>query len=211
MLERTIYFSGAGGTGKTRMISKLMEEFCDFIPANPDKLDRQNYDRAQRWEGYESDTYNYALGKIVNKHMREAMSCWQLEEKNRDKIILADRCVLDALSYCLAAERFGDLEEWQFRQVKNYVNSFSRDYMPKNVIFLDYPFFYTKKTLEDRGRREEKGLREDDEKYLKIVSESFHDFFEMYPPMLTVTDPEKGFEQVRDFLKKNYDLSRIYP
>jgi|GEM_PF-6959570 len=210
MLERTIYLAGPGGTGKTRIISNLLSEFSNTLPGNPDKLDRKSYNRTQKWEGYEEDTYNYAIGKIIHRHIKEAKIHEELEQENPDKVILADRCLVDAFAYSLAAERFGDLKKWQSFSIRSYAWSFPNKLMPRKIIFLDYPLSYIKENLENRWKREQKGFREDNEEYLRTVSKAFQDYFQMLPPMLTLNNPETGLEQIKEFLKKNFKLEEVH-
>jgi deoxyadenosine/deoxycytidine kinase len=178
MLERTVYFSGPSGTGKTHLIAELIRYNPLYICGNPDKLDRVNHlrDKAYSEKKY-SRTFQYGLGKIEER-VREARNHRELESLNPDKIILGDRCMHDTIAYINAALRYGDLDEEEAEVLLGAnKESYNPEILPKHIILVSFSFEEIKRYLRERWKTEGVGFREDDDRYLKIVSRCFDEHF----------------------------------
>ncbi|MFA7707451.1 MAG: ATP-binding protein [Candidatus Pacearchaeota archaeon] len=192
MLERTVYFAGPSGTGKTTLIGNLLKNDSIYIAGNQEKLDRVGHVRNKiESEKDYSQTFKYAIGKI-DERFQEAKHHLRLQKDNPEKIILGDRCLHDTISYLCAATRHGDLtEEEQEKLLKYQTEIYSKESMPKNIIFVDLPLDHIKAYLKKRWESETKGFREDQEEYLRIVSDSFRDHFRSVKDFLWIKDPKE--------------------
>jgi deoxyadenosine/deoxycytidine kinase len=198
--DRIIYICGAGGTGKTTLISQLLETDSIFMPADVRKLERKTYNRKESWAGYLENTFEYAKAGIDS----DAKRIRQIEDlaiNHPNKILLADRSIFDTLSYIRAAEEFKDISKDQYWKLFEYFEHVhTNSPKPKNIILLNYSTQQILQNLAQRVKLEGPAFRDEDILYHGIVVSSFRLIFSALPG-LSLVDSKTVTKDVLDFAK----------
>ena len=162
-----VYFSGTHGSGKSTLITKLVESYPD------------SFHTFERMDCPKQDD-SLTRGKIrIARYYIESFMEQELERKNPDKILLADRFVYDSLIYSAACVDLGWMGKKEYDGFLGAYNCFfgEADY-PQNVVFVNPSLERTIAQIKNRWEKKgEKKWREEDFSYLSAVKATYESWF----------------------------------
>ena len=161
--SNVVFLSGMLGAGKTELKKKIAKELDFVIPYS--KCEMTDF----------TDTFERQIRRIAKYRIDFERIC-KLATNNPEKIILADRCILDAHAYLDAFLKLGWLstEEWDMCKRLTKEMFPTNQERPCQVIFIQPSFNKIKETL--KQKQDAKGLKwqEDFEKYIRTVYEMYN-------------------------------------
>ena len=189
--SNVVFLSGMLGTRKTELKKKIAEEL-DFVIS---------YSVCEMTDF--ADTFERQI-RMIAKYRIDFERICKFATKNPDKIILADKCILDAHAYLDAFLKLGWLfiEEWDMckRLTKEmFPTNQERHY---NVLFIQPSFDKIKETLKQKQEAEGLKWQEDFEKYIRTVHEMYNKLNIMGGKKYCSDDYEKIEKAIKDYLIK---------
>ncbi len=159
-----LFISGPQGGGKTTLLEAISDERI-LIPQLETKT-----------TSFDVKPLNRIALKICQRCL-ENFESYQVAIKNPDKIILGNRCIYDQLAFNWVYYKRG----WITEERKNYFdevpfNLYIEELREPRAIVLNPGYNIVKEHLEKRWLKKEKKWREEDEKYIKLVCESYDRF-----------------------------------
>lgn len=196
MLDRVVYVSGIHSSGKSTFIKSLCaDESC--IPYK-----REHTVNLQ-------DTYIRAVWRLT-KYYIEANEHSVLSEENRDKVVIADRCVYDNFPYVQGFFDLGWVTQEQVEQHRKiYDAMFLDDLRPQNVIFMCPPVEWVQERLTERWETKEVKWREDNFDYLHAVHSKFIEYYNSFKGnllKLEETNLEKRVTLTKEWISSSINL-----
>ncbi len=201
-LERVVYISGIHGCGKSTLRKALEKNHAFLLHDRPGHV---AFD----------EPYFRQLWRIVRYQIEvEDQKKWA--RNNPNKIIIGDRCFLDAVMYNKAFLLNGWLAQSEFDRLTRVCRSLfvnedpgrafdmNEDH-PKFVVYLDQPLPFVKKNIVTRWEIEGKKWREGDFEYLRVLDGLYRDFYDHYPGhvlRVTTTNRETQVNAIIAWLKE---------
>lgn len=195
-MKKTIFFSGTHGVGKTTTIKAIVKKsgiqiFNDIADDHRNPCEKDIFHR-QAWR--------------IGKYFSDAIHLEDLETHS-DKYILVDRCVYDWLAYTHTFQKQNWLSKEEFRKLQNYYESlFDENLLPKNVIWFDPPYEWSKDRILNRWNEEKKKWNEGDFEYLKVLREVYADMYSNASHInllhLKSTEINRRINDIQGFIEK---------
>ena len=187
--SNVVFLSGMLGAGKTELKKKIAKELDFVIPYS--KCEMTDF----------TDTFERQIRRIAKYRIDFERIC-KLATNNPEKIILADRCILDAHAYLDAFLKLGWLstEEWDMCKRLTKEMFPTNQERPCQVIFIQPSFNKIKETL--KQKQDAKGLKwqEDFEKYIRTVYEMYNNLNIMGGEKYYSDDYEKIEKAIKNYL-----------
>ena len=187
--NNVIFISGMLGAGKEELKKKIAKEL-DFV------ISYNECEMTDFTDKFESQI------RMIAKYRIDFERICKLATQNPKKIILVDRCILDAHAYLDTFFTLGllSLEEWDM------CKQLAKDMFPTNqeshynVLFIQPSFDKIKETL--KQEQEAKGLnwQEDFEKYIHTLYEMYNKLNIMGGEKYCSDDYEKIEKDIKDYL-----------
>ncbi len=195
-MNKTIYFSGTHGVGKTTTIRNAAKIFNTRI-FNAISDDHRN--------PCEKDVFNRQAWRL-GKYFSDAVHLKDLE-MHSDEPILVDRCVYDWLAYTITFQKLGWLSKEEFKKLEDYYKAlFDETISPKNIIWFDPPYEWSKERILVRWNEEKKKWNEGDFEYLKTLREVYADIYSNNPNInllrLKSTEIDIRTNEIKEFIEK---------
>ncbi|MEK9147659.1 MAG: deoxynucleoside kinase [Patescibacteria group bacterium] len=195
-MNKSIFFSGTHGVGKTTTIRNVAKEL-DILIFNAVSDDHRN--------PCEKDVFNRQAWRL-GKYFSDAVHLKDLGMRF-DGPILVDRCVYDWLAYTRTFQKLGWLSKEEFKKLEDYHNAlFDQTISPKNIIWFDPPYEWSKERILIRWNEEKKKWNEGDFEYLKLLREIYADIYGNNPDInvlrLKSTEIDVRANEIKDFLKR---------
>ncbi len=163
IMKNVIFFSGTHGVGKTTTIKEISKNL---------KLNIFNEIADDHRNPCEKDVFLRQAWRI-GKYGSDVAHLIDLRNHSKE-IILADRCAYDWLAYTRTFYKYNWLTKSEFERLENYFNSlFNESFLPKNVIWFNPPFEWSKERILNRWNEEKKKWNEGDFEYLRVLREEF--------------------------------------
>lgn len=163
------YFSGAHGSGKSTLISRL-------VSGQP-----EIFQRLERIKIPKQDNVLEREKIMTARYYLQTFYENEFAIKNADKILLCDRCALDNLAYEMGFVKLGWSNENHFKKiVQLYEILFQPERMPNNIIFIDPSLETLIKNIKKRWETQPKKWREENFEYLDAVRASYQEFYSTY-------------------------------
>ncbi len=160
------FLSGPHGAGKTTLSARLQEHCGDvLIPKLETIIPRFRTSPLER------------IALKVCERAIENYEALGIAEKNKEKIVLANRCVYDAEAYAEVYARLGWVNTAEYNQLLD-LNGFAFPVRVREplAIVLNPPFEVTWERLRRRWLTEEKKWNEENEDYLKAACKAYEKF-----------------------------------
>ena len=156
---------GPHGSGKTTLTNLLAEKEQVLVPELFSKTIKLNTNPKDR-----------LILKVCQRSL-ENFEYLETAKKNPDKIVLANRCIYDQLTYNLVYAYRGwldkdEVDKYNFLSENFYINSLKEPF----AIVLNPGFDIVKKHLEKRWQEKGKKWREDDWEYDRLACEVYEQF-----------------------------------
>ncbi len=196
MPENVVYFSGAHGSGKSTLISKLIEGGPEkfalgeevTIPHSDNPFEREKI-RIARYYLQAFSEKRYAL-------------------QHPDRALLCDRGVLDCFGYMAGFVKLGWATDEEFRELKHlYESMFPPELRPHSVVFCDPPLDVLIRNIKKRWETKEKKWREADFEYLDAVRIGCQEFFRTYEGNvlhIATTDLAERVQQFSEWITQSH-------
>jgi len=198
MLDKIIYFSGIHGSGKSTLINELTQKINTLKYTSPYSITLE-------------DTYIRAVWRITKSYL-ETCDHIELLKNNKEKIILADRCIYDNFSYMKGFLKMGWISNNNMKQFEDIVKAtFDEDHKPKNIIYLSPPKEFVINNILKRWENNPKKWREDNFEYLEKVMKEYDklyskDIYELNNSAniltITATDIQSRKNQAINWIEK---------
>ena len=175
-LKNLVFVSGPHGSGKSTLISKLIEKIPYAISPQLRTKTPQFY-----WGGDEDITKMDFFHRQALKYAQRAIENYEylmIARREQDKLVIGDRCIHDAHVYGEAGTTLGWLTKEQSSKIEENLRILNQpDLLDPYCIILNPGFEVCKEHLKKRWK--ETGwikFMETDLRYLEVVCESFKGF-----------------------------------
>lgn len=195
-MNKTIFFSGTHGVGKTTTIRNVSKELNALI-FNAISDDHRN--------PCEKDVYNRQAWRL-GKYFSDAIHLKDLGMRFGEPV-LVDRCVYDWLAYTRTFQKLGWLSKEEFKKLEDlYSALFDETVFPKNIVWFDPPYEWSKERILIRWNEEKKKWNEGDFEYLKILREVYADIYGNNSNInllrLKSTDIDVRTNEIKEFIER---------
>ncbi len=175
-MNNLIFVSGPHGSGKSTLIKKLVDSIPNAISPKLKTRTPQFY-----WGGDEDVLETNTFHRQALKYAQRAFESYEYlvaAKKQKDKLIIGDRSVYDAIAYRAAGIELGWLTEEQDKEIEEKLKILNlEEVLTPYCIVLNPGFETCKKHLEKRWK-ETSWIKynEKDMEYLECVCRSFEMF-----------------------------------
>jgi len=160
------FISGPHGAGKTTLVKKL-QEACPEILVPELKT---------KTPVFHTSPLERITMKICQRSI-ENFEALEIAENSPGRIVLANRCIYDALAYAEAYFSLGWINEKQLEDQKNYaLFAFPEKVRSPNAIVLNPPFSTVKDRLGKRWQSEPKKWNEDNVDYCRAACSAYAEY-----------------------------------
>ena len=183
-LEHVVYFSSVHGSGKSTLISQLSKALGEVSPQNK-SLSRSHVTYASDFSLHLEDCVERVMWRVTKYWLdahRQAARAIEATTSNPGAVLLGDRCIFDNIAYSNAFVKLGWITKQDLCTHQSLIDAlFEKEtgysYLPHRVISLQPPLEWVKERLNLRWKDAPKKWHEDDFDYLKVVMESFQEFY----------------------------------
>jgi len=175
-LKNLVFVSGSHGSGKSTLISKLVEKIPNAVSPELRTRTPQFY-----WGGDEEVMATDFFNRQALKYAQRAIENYEYlaaAKKEPDKLVIGDRCVFDAHAYRAAGIKLGWLNKEQDLEIERNLRILNQlELLNPSCVILNPGFEVCKEHLEKRWK--ETGwvkFMERDLGYLRAVCECFEEF-----------------------------------
>ena len=172
-MDNLLFLGGPHGSGKTTLAELIKVELPRVLI--PELITRTPKFYSESL-GFEVDFFQ----RQVLKHAQRAIENYEYLEiarKNPDKLILANRCIYDVLSYHEAYFQRGWISEGEKESIcKNLEILFSKELTKPNAIILNPGLSVCYSHLKHRWETKKKKFMEEDTEYLSAACNSYEGF-----------------------------------
>ena len=160
------FISGPHGAGKTTLVEKL-QQACPEILVPELKTVTPKF-------------HTSPLERITMKICQRAIENFEaleIAEQNPDRIVLANRCIYDALAYAEAYFSLGRINEKQLEDQRNYsLFAFPEKVRSPKAIVLNPPFSIVRERLDKRWQSEQKKWNEENLDYCRAACSAYAEY-----------------------------------
>jgi len=189
-MKKVLFFSGTHGCGKTTTINRIKDSLGFEIFSASDGDHGNPY-----VEPYYRQVWR------LNKYYLDALNIF---EQQKNKFLLADRCVFDHEAYTRTFHILGWLSDEQFDKIEKLRKVYFTDnFLPQNVVLFFPEEDWTIDRIRNRWNEEKKKWNEGDFNYLRVLREQYYKIYKRERNILLVkeTDLNLRVKQIKEWLK----------
>jgi thymidylate kinase len=203
-----IYFSGPHGSGKTTLMRHIALFYDDTVI--PELYTRnlkfhtdEKYRKLLKTAGRAIENFEYL--SIAKEY----------EQKNEQKIILANRCIYDVVAYDQVFAKKGWIDEDTFQMLALTKAFFREENEEPYAIIVNPGFDITWRHLHSRWSGSDKKWKEEDMEYCRLACESFEQYRNndkiLYIDKELNLESRVELEPIHDWMKSMKNTSRPLP
>ena len=188
MPENVVFLSGVHGTGKSTLKENLLK--LPYI-INYDKCEMTSFDQI----------FERQIRRIAKYRIDYERIC-KLALENPHKIILTDRCILDAYAYLKAFYDLQWLEAEDYNDCLSMIESLfpNSKMFPKHILMLNPPLDKIKEWINKRQNEVGTKWNEKDMRYLEVTYNAYNRLSNPAIKRIEDVDLNKRIEVCTDYL-----------
>lgn len=197
---KPIFIAGPHGSGKTTLISKLVEGSDRFIK------DDFTIDFSNEMESLPTMTiFEKCLIRLYHRFFTAEFAYKKCMNTDDDKILIIDRSIYDSLVYIEVEHKLGELNEEQYTKLMEIVNSGLDMIKPYTVVLNPDPEeivarLNRRKATGTRKKRDKLCAREDNVDYVGMMNDEFIKLYANDRVMHIGNNESKDIEEIKKWI-----------